>query len=84
MDLAADLGRILTNQRETILGKSRRALAMEHGISDVALLDIEHGRANPTFDRVERLAEVYGIELTITAASGALADITPKRMPRTS
>lgn len=71
--LAEQVGRLLAAMREAS-GISRRGLAQELGISDTSLLEIEHGRANPTLDRLERLAEGYGVTLAITA--------TPRREDR--
>lgn len=65
-DLATQVGRLLASMREAT-GVSRRALAQELGLADTTLLEVEHGRANPTLARLETLAEGYGIELTISA-----------------
>lgn len=60
--LAAQLGHHLTAARGT---ESRLALARRNNIADVPLLHIEHGTANPTLARVERLATMYGTELAL-------------------
>lgn len=72
--LAEQVGRLLASLREAT-GVSRRALAQELRIADTTLLEVEHGRANPTLERLERLADGYGVELTITARPvGALRE----------
>lgn len=71
--LAAQVGRILTAHRETGLGLSRKALAERHDLAPNTLREVELGTANPTLGRLEELArDVYGIELTISAATGPL------------
>lgn len=62
--LARQLGRILTNARGP---RSRRSLADDLEVSNTALLALEAGQGNPTFERAERMAAAYGVELTITA-----------------
>lgn len=81
-DLAADLGRILTAARETS-GKSRRAMAGEHGMADTSLLAVEHGTANPTIKRIEELAELYGVEVAIVATSDPVAGLIGRPTART-
>lgn len=66
MTLAEEFGRLLTDARGD---RSRRDLAGELGVSATTLLSIEHGRANPTLDRVERLAAAYGLEVHLSAAA---------------
>lgn len=63
MTLAEELGRLLTEARGE---RSRRDLAEQIGVSNTTLLSIEHGRANPTLERVERLAEAYGCTIHLS------------------
>lgn len=71
--LAAELGRILTAHREAQLGVTRSALATKAGLAANTLREVEMGEANPTLTRVEELARtVYGLELSLVAASGPL------------
>jgi transcriptional regulator with XRE-family HTH domain len=68
--LAEQVGRLFAASREAT-GLSRRALAQELGIADTTLLEIEHGRANPTLGRLAALADGYGLEVII--------EVRPKR-----
>lgn len=62
--LSAQAASILTKRREE-LGLSRRALARELDVADTTLLELETGRANPTLDRLEKVAAGYGLELDL-------------------
>lgn len=62
--IAVEFGRILAAAREAS-GLSRRALAAQIGVSDVALLGYEKGRSNPTARQMEEVAGWYGIEVDI-------------------
>lgn len=64
MTLAAQVGNILTKRREA-LGMSRRALARDLGVADTTLLEIEHGKANLTLDRLEQVAAGYGLAIDL-------------------
>jgi transcriptional regulator with XRE-family HTH domain len=72
--LAVDLGTLLRQTRET-KGITLDALADEHGITKGTLADLERGEDNPTLDRVDRVAAMYGLTLT-------LAPITPAHTKR--
>lgn len=61
--LAAELGAILRRARGTL---TLDALAARHGLSKAALRELEAGENNPTLARVERAADIYGIDVTIT------------------
>lgn len=70
-ELAERIGQALTARRAE-LGLSRRALAERAGVSNVTLLNLEHGRANPTLARLERVADAYGIDaLELLRTAGA-------------
>lgn len=71
MTLAEEVGAALEAARGD---RTRRQLAADNNISNTALLNIEHGRANPTLERLERLAEAYGVRLHITAEPLPAAD----------
>lgn len=76
-DLARRIGDALTARRET-LGLSRRALAEQAGVSNVSLLELEHGLANPTLARLEKVAGAYGIDpADLLAAAGAAEEVAP-------
>lgn len=62
MTLAAQLAAILTDARGD---RSRRDLAGALGLSNTTLISLEQGKANPTLERVERMAEAYGVELEL-------------------
>ena len=72
MNLAAELGRLLTAERES-RGLSRRAVAEAGGVAPNTLREVELGEANPTLARIEELAEVYGVELAIIPTPGVHA-----------
>ena len=72
--LAEAVGRLFAASREAS-GRSRRALAQELGIADTTLLEIEHGRANPTLARLAALANGYGLELIIDARPRRRSDL---------
>jgi transcriptional regulator with XRE-family HTH domain len=70
-ELARRIGEALTARRLE-LGMSRRALAEQAGVSNVTLLELEHGTANPTLERLERVAEHYRIDAAaLLTAAGA-------------
>ncbi len=73
--IAGDVGRALAAAR-TRSGRTRAQLARELGVSDVTLLELEHGRGNPTIGRLVRYAAGYGVELHITTRTAR-----PKRTP---
>lgn len=57
MSLAEQVGQLLVKAR----GKqSRRSLALEGDVSDVSLLALEEGTANPTLKRLEKVGALYG------------------------
>lgn len=63
-DLAAQVGQLLKDLRGDT---SRTAAAARLGISRPVLIALEEGRANPTLDRLQRVAGAYGVELEVTA-----------------
>lgn len=63
--LATQLGRHLAEERER-QGVSRRKFADEHGVTNVTLLQYEHGKVNPTLAKVQELAAMYGLEVVLT------------------
>lgn len=70
-ELAERVGNALTARRAE-LGLSRRALAERAGVSNVTLLNLEHGRANPTLARLERVADAYQLDaVELLRAAGA-------------
>lgn len=84
MTLAQRVGGMLRDVRES-RGLSRKAAAAELGWTDVALLQIETGQDNPTLGRLEKVAEVYAVDLVILAApvptTEEVADATPTPTP---
>lgn len=62
--LAKQLGDLLTKARGD---RSRRGLAADLDLAPATLITLEAGTSNPTLERVERMAEAYGVELTLTA-----------------
>jgi transcriptional regulator with XRE-family HTH domain len=65
MTLSRQLGTALVTAR----GRrrlSRKRLAETVGLAPNTLGEVEHGTANPTLRRVEELADVYGVDVTIT------------------
>lgn len=69
-ELARRVGEALEARRAE-LGLSRRALAERAGVSNVSLLELEHGLANPTLARLERVAADYGIDPAELLAAAA-------------
>lgn len=65
--LAEQVGEILTAHRENRLKLSRRELARRLKIANTTLLEVELGRSNATLERLERLAEGYGLTLELKA-----------------
>lgn len=63
MKLSKQVGDALTKARGK---KSRRSLAQENQMSDVSLLALENGTANPTLERLEKVGKLYGGEFHIT------------------
>ena len=66
MNLRVDIGRLLADAREA-QGVSQREMARRLNISGVSVWELEHGVANATLERLERVAHGYGIELVVTA-----------------
>jgi len=62
--LAEQVGDALRSARGD---RSQRSVARSLGIAGSTLNEIEQGRDNPTLDRLERLAEGYGVRLRIVA-----------------
>lgn len=60
--LAERIGEALADHRGT---KARRELAREMDTAPATLFEVEHGKANLTLSRLERLAEGYGVELDV-------------------
>lgn len=76
-DLARRVGEALTARRAE-LGLSRRALAEQAGVSNVSLLELERGHANPTLARLERVAAAYDIDpAALLTAAGATEEAAP-------
>lgn len=66
LTLAEQAGAVLARHREDVLKLSRRALAAKHGLASTTLLELEHGRGNPTVGRLADVArDVYGVRLAI-------------------
>ena len=63
--LTEQLGAGLRRVREA-RGRSQRGQAADLGIAGNTLRELEEGTANPTLDRIERLADDLGVEVTIT------------------
>lgn len=59
-----DLIKILKNRREE-LGVTQDYLAELAGVGLRTLKEIESGKGNPTFDTLNKLAEVLGMELKL-------------------
>lgn len=64
--LAVEVGELLAKVRAD-QSLSRRALARYMGEADTTLLEIERGDANPTLERLEKVAAAYGVRLRVTA-----------------
>jgi transcriptional regulator with XRE-family HTH domain len=63
-ELAAQVGGVLKELR----GDTQRAAAAAAlGIPRPNLIQLEEGRANPTLERLERVAAGYGYRLVVTA-----------------
>lgn len=60
--LAQQFGAILAKARSDS-GRSLNAQARELGVAVPTLHTYEHGRANPTLDKVEDLAAQYGVQI---------------------
>ena len=54
----------MNNVRELrkMKGIQQKELAIEIGVSNATVSDWEHGRKNPSGERLERLAEYFGVE----------------------
>lgn len=63
--LAELVGRQLLDAREDA-GVSRKRLADRNGQHPNTFREVELGDANPTLDRLEAIAAMYGVEVTIT------------------
>lgn len=63
-DLVADIGAALFTARRAA-GLTRAQVARQLGVSDVTLLELEHGRGNPTLARLARYAAAYGVTLDV-------------------
>ncbi len=61
--LAAQLGDQLTAHRGDT---SQRAQARHLGITPATLRELEHGNANPTLARVQRLADALDLDVELT------------------
>ena len=61
--LRISLARLCRDNR-TALGRSKANLAASIGVSATYIDQIEHGRANPTIDVVDRLITALGLEVT--------------------
>ena len=58
------LGRYLAERRKA-LRVSQREMAGLCGISEHALVNLERGTGNPTFDLIEAVTEALGLELRL-------------------
>lgn len=67
MTLSTVVGEQLTAARQAA-GITRKRLAESNGQHPNTLREVELGEANPTLDRLEALAAMYGAEVTITIA----------------
>lgn len=79
--LAEQLGAILIAHREAT-GQSRRQLADEYDLAANTLRELELGLANPTLERVEVAASMYGLRLALVAADGPVAAVTGRPVAR--
>lgn len=59
-----EVGRYLAERRKA-LRVSQRELAGLCGISEHALVNLERGTGNPTFDLIEAVTETLGIEIRL-------------------
>lgn len=71
MSLRGQLGALLRGHDP---GRSLRQVAREMGTTHVVLSRLRHGRENPTLDQLDRIAEAFGLTLTLSATT---ADGTP-------
>lgn len=65
----SEIGQAVKNRRKT-LGVTQPHLAELAGVSVNTLYKIERGEANPTLEVVAKLADVLGMELTLTVKKG--------------
>lgn len=70
--LAAQLGRALAAHRGD---RARAELAATAGVTDQALRYLEEAKANPTLERIERTAELYGITLAVVDVDALLEEL---------
>lgn len=63
-ELAAQVGAILATARGP---RSLREFAKANGLAFSTIHELEQGLNNPTLTRLERVAGMYGVRLTITA-----------------
>lgn len=59
MSLAEQAGALLAEKRRAD-GETLKTVAARAKMSPPALSELESGRANPTLERLERIAEAYG------------------------
>lgn len=59
-----EIGQFLTERRKA-LRVSQRELAGLCGISEHALVNLERGTGNPTFDLIETVSEALGLEIRL-------------------
>ena len=71
----------MNNVRELRLRKGiqQKELALEIGVSNATVSDWEHGRKNPSGERLERLAEFFGVsESVVLGRSNAFISADPQ------
>lgn len=77
-DLRSSAGELLKELRGE---ESRTAAAAKLGMSRPALIALEEGQANPTLDRLDRLADAYGVDLVLVAINPATGRRVPTPRP---
>ena len=76
----------MNNVRELRLKKGiqQKELALEVGVSNATVSDWEHGRKNPSGERLEKLAEFFGVsESVVLGKSNAFISDDPQTNGRT-
>lgn len=71
----------MNNVRELRLRKGiqQKELALEIGVSNATVSDWEHGRKNPSGERLEKLAEFFGVsESVVLGRSGSFISDDPR------
>lgn len=69
LDLANDVIRLRTER-----GWTQKELAQRVGTRQANISRLENGLANPTFRFMQKLSEVFGVDLTLRLSSGVVSE----------